>query len=216
MPVETFGLKKGQRLPQSFRMRGMAKNREAFRRTFLYSTKTTISAVHGAALGTGLILALACDLMVCSEDAFFGRRQSRIGFAGFELQLPFTLLKLGVNRGYEAIITGRTITAREMKEWGVASSVVPRDKLMDEAMRYARAIAAHSTDGLMLGKISMQLFWDLMGVSTYMDYAKVAHPLFTNMVWREDEHNWFKMRGAYGPREGMARLHKVWEDLGFK
>ena len=54
-----------------------------------------------------------------------------------------------------------------------------------------------------------------MGISTYTSYYKVAHPLFTNQVWRADEANWFKMRNTYGPKEGLARLHKIWEDLGF-
>ncbi len=216
MPVESFGLKKGQRLPQSYRMRGMAKNTEEFRGTFLYSSKTIIAACHGAVLGNGFRMTLCCDLVVCADTAFFGRRQSRIGFAGFDTVLPVTLLKLGLNRGYEAVITGRTITAQEMKEWGFAASVVPEDKLMDEAMRYARAISAHSTDGLMIGRHSMMLFWDLMGIPEYFSYFKIAHPLFTNLVWRDDENNWLKMRNAYGPREGMMRLHKVWEDLGFK
>ena len=70
-------------------------------------------------------MALCCDVIAGRDTAFFGRRQSRIGFAGFDSLLPVTLLKLGVNRGYEALITGRAITAQEMKQWGVAASVVP-------------------------------------------------------------------------------------------
>ena len=61
----------------------------------------------------------------------------------------------------------------------------------------------------MLGRHSMQIFWDLLGMASYADYIKVAHPLFTNMVWREDEHNWFKMRNQYGNKEGMQRLNAV-------
>ncbi len=86
---------------------------------------------------------------------------------------------------------------------------------MDEAVRYAKAISAHSTGGLMIGRHSMMLFWDLMGISTYISYFKIAHPLFTNIVLREDEPNWLRMRKEYGPRESLVRLHKIWEDLGF-
>jgi len=216
MPVESYGLRKGQKLPQSVRMRGAAKSVEETRRAILYGSKTTIAAVQGAALGMGFRLALTCDLLVAADNAFFGRRQSRIGFAGFDTLLPVTLLKLGINRGYEALITGRTIHAQELKEWGVASSVVPQDQLPDEALRYARAVAAHSTDGLMLGRQAMQMFWDLVGLSTWGSFYKVAHPLFTNLVWREDEANWLKMRNEHGAREGLAQLHKIWEDLGFE
>jgi enoyl-CoA hydratase/carnithine racemase len=216
MPIETFGLKKGQKLPQSYRMRGAARNTEKSRTTVLYSSKTTIASCHGAVMGAGFRLALTCDMIVCADNAKFARRQSRIGFAGFDTLLPLTLLKLGVNRGYEAIITGRIVTAQEMKDWGTAASVVPQEKLEDETMRYAKAVAAHSTDSLMLGRHCMQMFWDLVGLGTYMNFFKTAHPLFTNVVWREDEANWFKMRQEYGPKEGIAKLHKIWEDLGFE
>ena len=83
---------------------------------------------------------------------------------------------------------------------------------MDEALRYARAVAAHSTDNLMLGRKSMTMFFRLLGVDTYFNYAEVAHPLFTNMVWREDEHNFLRERNKYGNKEGMRRLNAVGED----
>ena len=216
MPIETYGLKKGQKLPQSFRMRGQAASAQRMRNWFLYSSKTVVAAVQGACLGAGFGMIMTVDMVVASEDAFFARPQSRIGFAGFDVQLPLTLMRCGINRGYEMNITGRRVSAEELKKWGVVTSVVPREKLEDEAMRYARAVAAHGTDTLMLGRQSMQIFWDLLGMASYADYVKVAHPLFTNMVWREDEHNWFKMRNQYGNKEGMQRLNAVWEDLGFK
>ncbi len=216
MPIETFGLKKGQRLPQSLRMRGVARGHQLMRNWFLYSSKTTVAACQGAVLGAGFGMIMTCDLVVAAEDAYFARRQSRIGFAGFDVQLPLTLLRCGINHGYEMNITGRTVSAQEMKDWGVVCSLVPPDKLMDEALRYARAVAAHSTDNLMLGRHSMQMFWDLMGMSNYANYVKVAHPLFTNMVWRDDEMNWFRERNKHGNKEGMKRLNKVWEDLGFE
>ena len=83
-------------------------------------------------------------------------------------------------------------------------------------MRYARAVAAHSADNLMLGRQSMQMFFQLLGVGAYINYAQVAQPLFTNMVWREDEHNFLRERNKWGNKEAMNRINKVWEDLGFK
>jgi len=216
LPVESFGLKKGQRLPQSFRMQGITKTFKTMHDSMTWGTKTVIAACQGGVIGQGFGIAMTVDLIVASEDAYFTRRQSRIGFASFEVQLPLTLLRCGINRGYELNITGRSVSAQEMHEWGVVSSVVPRDKLMDEALRYARAVAAHSTDNLMLGRKSMNMFFRLLGVDTYFNYAEVAHPLFTNMVWREDEHNFLRERNKYGNKEGMRRLNAVWEDLGFK
>ncbi len=113
-------------------------------------------------------------------------------FAGFETQLPLTLLRLGLNRGMEALLTGRKMSAQELKEWGVASSVVPRNKLADEALRYARAVAAHSTDNLMLGKRALQQYFHGLGIGAFVNFATVAHPLFSNVVWRDGEINFLR------------------------
>lgn len=212
-PVESFGLKKGQRLPQSRRIRGASSN-PAYKNT-LFSDKTIIGALKGACLGHGAGIALTCDLLVASDDLKFARYQGRLGFAGYDLMLPLMLLKLGVNRGYEALMTGRSMSAAELKEIGFISSVVPRERLDDEALRYARAVALHSTDGLMLARQAKKLFFQLIGVGAFNEFNNIAHPLFTNLVWREDEFNLLKARDEYGPREGMRQMHKRWGDLGF-
>ena len=55
-----------------------------------------------------------------------------------------------------------------------------------------------------------------LGISAYENFASVAHPLFTNMVWRDDEINFLRERDKVGGKEAMRNLNKVWEDLGFK
>lgn len=216
MPVESFGLKKGGKLGQSKRMRGIRKLLDSTLNGTIWGDKVVIVAAQGAVLGQGFSFAMTADLLILSEDAYVARRQSRIGFAAFETQLPMTLLRLGLNRGMEILLTGRTMTAAELKEWGVASSVVPADKLEDEALRYARAVAAHSTDNLMLGKRALQQFLHGMGVGGFVNFATVAHPLFSNVVWREDEVNFLRERNELGGKAAMEKVNKVWEDLGFK
>jgi len=214
MPVERAGLKKGAKLPQTKRIRNAVRLDQNLR-TFLDSSKTIIAACQGAVIGAGLNLALAADLLIASESAFFARPQARIGFAGFSTALPLVLLKMGVNRGYEAMITGRKVKASELHDWGVVNSVVPDESLADEALRYATAIASHSADGLMIGKHGLQMFWELMGMSTYGSFVKLAHPLFTNLVWRDDEFNFFRERNRRGPKEALDELNRRWKDLGF-
>lgn len=216
MPVESFGLKKGGKLGQSKRMRGIRKLLDSTLSGTIWGDKIVIVAAQGAVLGQGFSFAMTADLLILSDDAYVARRQSRIGFAAFETQLPMTLLRLGLNRGMEILLTGRTMTAAELKNWGVASSVVPREQLEDEALRYARAVAAHSTDNLMLGKRALQQFLHGMGVSGFINFATVAHPLFSNVVWREDEVNFLRERNELGGKAAMKKVNKVWEDLGFK
>lgn len=216
VPIESFGLKKGGRLGQSKRMRGIRKLLDSTLSGTLWGDKVVILAAQGAVLGQGFSFAMTADMLILSDDAYVARRQSRIGFAHFETQMPLTLMRLGLNRGMEILLTGRTMTAAELQDWGVANSVVPRDKLEDEAMRYARAIAAQSTDGLMLGKRALHQYLHGMGMGAFQNFATVAHPLFTNMVWREDEANFLKMRGEHGGKDAMDKLNGIWEDLGFE
>jgi enoyl-CoA hydratase len=216
VPVETFGMKRGERLPQSPRIHGIQKVHSQSLR-LLKCDKTVIAAVQGGAQGLGFNLALCCDLLIAADDASFARRQSRIGFAGFDMILPVTLLKLGLNRGYEVILTGRQVSAAELKRWGVANSVVPERDLPAEALRYARAVAAHSTDGSMIGRQAKKLFWDMVGISQWNNFVSVAHPLFTNLVWRDDEANMLRERVHTGSsREALARVYERWEELGFE
>ncbi|MES2986373.1 MAG: enoyl-CoA hydratase/isomerase family protein [Pseudomonadota bacterium] len=215
VPAETFGLKKGEKLGQSRRMRGMRKTYESMQRGLIWGDKVVIGSCQGAVMGLGFSFALACDMLVASDDARFARRQARIGFAAFDGQMPIALLKMGMNRAMEVLLTGRTVTAAELKEWGIANSVVPREDLDAEAMRYARAIAALSTDGLMLGKRAMHQFLHGIGMAGFQNFASVGHPLFTNLVWREDEFNFLRERNVDGNKGAWKRLNGIFKDLGF-
>jgi enoyl-CoA hydratase/carnithine racemase len=161
-------------------------------------------------------LALAADILVVADDMYLARPQARIGFAGFSTAMPLALLKLGPNRGYEAMITGRKVAATELREWGVAASVVPAESLREEAMRYARAIAHHSADGLMVGKHALITFWHAVGMAQFGDWVPMGHTVFSNLAWRDDEFNFMKERGTRGGREAMAELERRYSEWGFE
>ena len=212
-PIEAAGLRPGQRLPQSLRMHRPGGGGE--RANILNSDKTTIAAVNGDAVAAGFHVVMQCDLVVASETARMGEPEARIGFAGFTPDMVMMLLKMGINRGREAILTGRMMPAKELHEWGIVNSVVPQDQVMDEALRYAKMVAWHSTDNLMLGRRSMRLFWDLMGVPAYNTWSSIAHPLFTNVVWRDDEFNFLRERNKSGLRGAFDEMRNQWTDMGF-
>ncbi|HKV18646.1 MAG TPA: enoyl-CoA hydratase/isomerase family protein [Mycobacterium sp.] len=215
LPVEEAGLTKGKRLPQTARL-GNARRLHRHLTNWLEFPKTVIAACQGATLGAGMNLALAADILVVADDMYLARPQARIGFAGFSTAMPLALLKMGPNRGYEAMITGRKVRAGELREWGVAASVVPADGLHDEAMRYARAIAHHSADGLMIGKHALITFWNAVGMAQFADYVPMAHSVFTNLSWREDEFNFMKERSQRGGREALAELERRYAEWGFE
>ena len=215
LPVEQAGLKKGGKLPQTARIRN-ARRLHHHLAQWLEFPKTVIAACQGATLGAGMNLALAADILVAAEDMYVARPQSRIGFAGFSTAMPLALLKMGPNRGYEAMITGRKVPASELKDWGVVSSIVAVDGLRDEAMRYARAIAHHSADGLMIGKQALIAFWNAVGMAQFGDWVQMAHPVFTNLVWRVDEFYFMKERDALGSKEAMDELKRRYREWGFE
>ena len=105
--------------------------------------KPVVARVDGAAAGFGCDLALACDLRVCSERAYFQESFSRIGLlpdGGGTLSLA-RLVGLGVAK--EMIFLASKIEARRALDLGIATRVVPADGLDQEL----DAIVKHLADG---------------------------------------------------------------------
>ena len=109
---------------------------------FFGRTKPVVAAVNGMALGGGLELALAADLIVAADHAEFALPEVRVGVvadAGGLLRLPRRLPEV-VSR--ELLLTGRRMTADEAGRWGLVNRVVPPEELMDTALALAREICA--------------------------------------------------------------------------
>ncbi len=102
----------------------------------------TIAAVRGFALGGGLELALACDIIIAADDATFGQPEVRIGIipgVGGTQRLTRTI---GKARAMDMILTGRHVSATEAAEWGIASRLVPSADVVGTALGVADAIVA--------------------------------------------------------------------------
>ncbi len=104
------------------------------------SSKATIAAINGFALGGGLELALACHLRVASEGASLGLPEVTLGiipgFGGTQ-RLPRLI---GRGRALELILTGDRIDAREAHRIGLVNRVVGAGDLMAEVEKLARSI----------------------------------------------------------------------------
>lgn len=114
--------------------------------------KVVIACVNGFALGGGLELALACDLIIASEKAKFGLPEVGLGihpgFGGTQ-RLPRLI---GKNRAKELIFTGDTISAKEALEIGLVNKVVPQQNLMKEAIKIANKISSKGPIAIKLAK----------------------------------------------------------------
>jgi enoyl-CoA hydratase len=115
-------------------------------------SKPLIAAVNGYAYGGGLEMVLACDIVVCSEDAKFGQPEINIGVfpgAGGTQRLPRIV---GKYRAMEMILTGRPISAQEAYMLGLANRVVPAESVLDHALGIASEIASKSPIAVRLAK----------------------------------------------------------------
>jgi enoyl-CoA hydratase len=108
-------------------------------------TKPVISAVHGYCIGAGVDLITACDIRLCSADAVFSVRETKIAMVadvGTLQRLP-TIIDSGAVA--ELVYTGRDFGADEAKEMGLVRRVLPdHEAVYKDAMALADEIAANS------------------------------------------------------------------------
>jgi 2-(1,2-epoxy-1,2-dihydrophenyl)acetyl-CoA isomerase len=112
----------------------------------------TVAAVQGPALGFGLGLALACDLLLVGEAAKIGSPFAAIGAVLDSGSHLFLCSRIGPTRTLELVYTGRFLSGAEAVEWGIATSVHPDDELLDAARSLTAAIAAGPTATFLLSK----------------------------------------------------------------
>lgn len=104
-----------------------------------------IAAVNGTAAGMGAHLALACDLVICADNAKFVEVFARRGLVPDALG-PWLLPRIiGVRRTMELMLFAEDLTTEKALEWGLANKVVPQAELMDTAMEWAQRLAAGPT-----------------------------------------------------------------------
>ena len=104
--------------------------------------KPVIGVVAGYALGGGCELAMMCDFLIAADSAKFGQPEITVGVtpgAGGTQRLPRAISK---SKAMDMLLTARMIDAAEAERTGLVSRVFPADKLMEEALAIAAAIAA--------------------------------------------------------------------------
>ena len=104
--------------------------------------KPVIGAINGVAITGGFEVALACDILIGSENARFADTHARVGIMpGWGLSQKLARM-IGISRAKELSLSGNFLDARTACEWGLLNRVVPADDLLAAAKQLASDIAS--------------------------------------------------------------------------
>ena len=123
--------------------------------------KPTLAAVNGAAAGLGMDLALCCDFIVASEQAFFAMSYVERGLIPDGGGLYFLPRRVGLPRAKEMIFSARRVMADEALTIGLADRVVPAENLLESAVQWAAELGANAGTALALSKSILDQTFEL-------------------------------------------------------
>ena len=146
-----------------------------------------IAAINGAAIGGGFCLALAADVRIASQEAYFRAAGINNGLTAAELGLSYLLPRsVGQSRATEIMLTGRDIDATEADRIGLVSRVVTPDQLLTACFELADRINGWSRAGVELTKRQLWNSLDASSLQSHMD-AEGASQLFVRITTRNFE-----------------------------
>jgi 2-(1,2-epoxy-1,2-dihydrophenyl)acetyl-CoA isomerase len=120
--------------------------------------KPVVAAVHGAAVGIGCSLALACDLVMAAESSFFGLAFVNIGLMPDGGSTAFVPPAVGKARAFQMAFLGERVPAARAVEWGLVNWVYPDDELAAQADALASRLAAGPTRSYASSKRALNHF----------------------------------------------------------
>lgn len=136
--------------------------------------KPVIAAVNGVAVGAGMNIALAADILIASDKAVFSQIFARMGLVPDLGGLHLLTRVVGLNKAKELCFTARKISAAEALALGIANEVVPADNLMARAGALAAEIAGGPPFALSMMKtlLNMSSTSTLEQMLEYEGYAQ--------------------------------------------
>lgn len=117
-------------------------------------SKPVIAAVNGAAIGAGFGLMAACDIWICSNNAYVAMTEINVGLAGGTALLQRVF---GKSRARRMFFTGMKVSADELYRLGLIEASLPPEELMPYALELAREIAGKAPLALQYAKQAAQV-----------------------------------------------------------
>jgi len=147
--------------------------------------KPVIAAVHGLCLTGGFEMVMGTDLRVASEDALFQMREATFGIMPIGGSNVFLPRQIPLAAAKEILLLGDYIPAARLYDWGFLNRVVPKEKLLDEAMVLAERVAGN-------GPLAVQGCMRCMRETAEMDIdpamareIEIGLPIFSSADARE-------------------------------
>jgi len=153
--------------------------------------KPIVSAINGVAVGAGTVAALLADIAIAAEDAKIGDGHVKLGVAAGDHAAIIWPLLAGMAKARYYLLTGEMITGAEAERIGMVAKALPRDQVLDEALRVAETLATGAQQAIRLTKRSLN------------NWLRQAGPTF-------DQSAAYEMLTFMGPDvvEGVAALRE--------
>jgi enoyl-CoA hydratase len=153
--------------------------------------KPIVSAINGVAVGAGTVAALLADVAIAAEDAKIGDGHVKLGVAAGDHAAIIWPLLAGMAKARYYLLTGEMITGAEAERVGMVAKALPRDQVLDEALRVAETLATGAQQAIRLTK------------RTLNNWLRQAGPTF-------DQSAAYEMLTFMGPDvvEGVAALRE--------
>jgi enoyl-CoA hydratase len=117
--------------------------------------KPIISAINGVAVGAGTVVALLADVAIAAEDAKIGDGHVKLGVAAGDHAAIVWPLLAGMAKARYYLLTGEMLTGAEAERMGMVAKALPREQVLDEALRVADTLATGSQQAIRLTKRSL-------------------------------------------------------------
>jgi len=153
--------------------------------------KPIVSAINGVAVGAGTVAALLADVAIVAEDATIGDGHVKLGVAAGDHAAIIWPLLAGMAKARYYLLTGEMITGAEAERIGMVAKALPKDQVLDEALRVADQLATGAQPAIRLTKRALN------------NWLRAAGPTF-------DQSAAYEMLTFMGPdvTEGVAALRE--------
>ncbi|MBM3389936.1 MAG: enoyl-CoA hydratase/isomerase family protein [Betaproteobacteria bacterium] len=112
-----------------------------------------IAAINGVAAGGGLELALSCDFRFAAATAKMGLPENNVGLIPGSGGCSRLVRQVGLSAAKRLVMTGEIIPAEKALQCGLVDEIHPAEQLMDEALAFARQLAAKAPQSLAIAKV---------------------------------------------------------------